>query len=64
MQHVIEEKVYDKKLMDDTVRKLAWKHLQENMIVNGNRLIDKRTVEVLGEALYLEVDYTRWENKF
>ena len=31
-QKVIDEKVYDQKLMDDTVRKLAWDGLQKNMM--------------------------------
>ena len=40
--------------MDNAVRKLAWKYLQENMVVDGDMLIDKRT----GEVLDPEVDYT------
>ena len=28
-QQVIDEKVYNKRLMDDTVRKLAWERLQK-----------------------------------
>ena len=43
-QQVIDQKVYDQKLMEDTMRKLAWKRLQENMI-------DKRTGEVLNPEL-------------
>ena len=59
-QQVIDKKVYDQKLMDDTVRKLAWDSLQENMVVNGDMMIDRRTGEVLGP----EADSTYWENKF
>ena len=32
--------------MDDTVRELAWEHLQENMVVDSDMLIDKKTSEV------------------
>ena len=46
--------MYGQKLMDNAVRKLAWKYLQENMVVDGDMLIDKRT----GEVLDPEVDYT------
>ena len=59
-QQVIDEKVYDQKFMDAAVRKLAWKHLRENTVLNGDTLIDKRT----GEVLESEVDYTRWKDKF
>ena len=45
--------------MYDTVRKIAWKRLQKN-IVDGDTMIDKRT----GEALGPEVDSTYWEDKF
>ena len=40
-QQVIGEKVYDQRLMNDTVRKLAWKHLRENTSVDGDMMIDK-----------------------
>ena len=32
--------------MDDAVRELAWEHLQENMVVDSDILIDKKTNEV------------------
>lgn len=32
--------------MDDTVRELAWEHLQENMVVDSDMLKDKKTSEV------------------
>ena len=41
--------------MDDAVRKLAWKQLQENTAVDGDMLTDRAT----GEVLDPEVDYTR-----
>ena len=45
---------YDTKFMDDAVRKLAWKHLEENTVVEGDMMIDIRTGKILGP----EVDYT------
>ena len=59
-QQLIDERVYDQKLMTDTVRKLAWKQLQENMVVGGDMMIDRRT----GKVLDSEVDYTRWNDEF
>lgn len=38
--------------MADAVKKLAWKHLQENMVVDGGILVDRTT----GKALTPEVD--------
>ena len=46
-QQVIDEKVYDQNLMDDTVRKLAWEGLQKNMVMDGDTMIDRRTGEEL-----------------
>ena len=45
-QQIIDKKVYDQKLMDDTLRKLAWNGLQKNMVIDGDVIIDKRTGEV------------------
>ena len=59
-QQVIDKKVYDQKLMDDTVMKLAWDRLQENMVMNGDVMIDRR----IGEVLRPEADSTYWKNKF
>ena len=59
-QQVIYEKVYDQKLMDDTVRKPARDELQKNIVMDGDTMIDRRT----GEVLNPEVDYTYWKNKF
>ena len=53
-QQVIDHKIYDQKLMEDTVRKLAWRRFQENIVMDGDTMIDKRT----GEVLNLEVDST------
>ena len=51
-QQVIDQKVYDQKLMEDTIRKLAWEGLQKNIVMDGDTMIDKRT----GEVLNPEVD--------
>ena len=59
-QQLIDEKLYDQKLIGDTVRKLPWNELQRNIVIDGNMMIDIKTGEVLGS----EVDYTRWNEKF
>ena len=59
-QHTIDQHVYDQRLMDDTIRKLAWEGLQKNIVMDGNAMIHKRT----GEVLNPEVDSTYWEDKF
>ena len=41
--------------MDDTIRKLAW----ENIVMDGDTMIDKRPGEVSGP----EVDSTYWQEK-
>ena len=46
-EQVIDQKVYDQKLMEDIVRKLAWEGLEINFVVDGDSMIDKRTGEVL-----------------
>ena len=46
-QQVIDKRVYDEELMDDTVRKLAWDGIQKNIVMDGDTLIDRRTGEVL-----------------
>ena len=46
-QQVIDQKIYDQKLMEDTMRKLAWEGLQKNILMDGDTMIDKRTGEVL-----------------
>ena len=59
-QYVIDKKVFDPKLMDDAVRKLAWGALQKHIVIDGNRMIEKRT----GEVLDPEVNLTYWKEKF
>ena len=59
-QRIIDQHVYDQKLMDDTIRKLAWEGLQKNIVMDGDTMIDKR----MGEVLNPEVDSTYWKDKF
>ena len=59
-QQAIDTKVYDQKLMDDTLRKLAWDELQKNIVIDGDTMIDRRT----GAVLHPEVDSTYWKDKF
>ena len=59
-QQTIDQHVYDQRLMDDTIRKLAWEGLQKNIVMDDDMMIDKRTGEVLGP----EVDSKYWEDKF
>ena len=58
-QQAIDQKIYDQKLMNDTVRKLAWVRLQKNIVMNGDTMIDGKT----GEVVDREVDCTCWQNK-
>ena len=59
-QQIINQKIYDQRLIEATVRKLAWEGLQRNIVMDGDTSIDKRTGEVLGP----EVDSTYWKDKF
>ena len=59
-QQIIDQHVYDQKLMDEMIRKLALEGLQQNIVMDGDTMIDKRT----GEALGPEVDSTHWKEKF
>ena len=59
-QQNINQHVYDQKLMDDMIRKLAQERLQKNIVTDGDTMIDKRT----GKMLDPEVDSTYWKDKF
>ena len=59
-QQAIDQHVYDQKLMDDTIRKLAWEGLQKNVVMDGDTMIDKST----GKVLDPEVDSTYWKDEF
>ena len=58
-QQVIDQKIYDQRLMDDTVRQLAWDELQKNIVMGGDTMIDKETGEMLGP----KVDSMYWKTK-
>ena len=47
-QQIIDQHMYDQRLMDDTIRKLAWGGFQKNIVMDGERMIDKRTGMRLG----------------
>ena len=42
-QQVIDEKLYDQKLMDDAIRKLACDELQKNIVIDDDMMINRRT---------------------
>ena len=46
--------------MADAIRKFAWEGLEKNIVIDGDRMIDKRT----GVVLDPEVDSTYWKDKF
>ena len=54
-QQVTDDRPYYEKLKDDAVRKRAWDELKKNLVMNGDMMVDIRTVEFLGP----KVDYTR-----
>ena len=54
-----DQHVHGQKLMNDTIRKLAWDGLQKNIVTDGNTMTDKRAGEVLGP----EADSTYWKDK-
>ena len=60
-QQITDQYVYDQKLMDDTIRKLAWKGLQKNIVMDGD---DMMTVKRTGELLDAEVDLMYLKEKF
>ena len=59
-QQVINKKVYEQKLMDDTMRKIAWNELHKSIVMDGDVMIDGRT----GEVLHPEIDFTYWKDRF
>ena len=59
-QQIIDQHMYDQRLIEDTVRKLAWEGLRKNIVTNDDTMIDKRT----GEVLDPEVDSSWWNDKF
>ena len=59
-QQIIDQHVHDQRLVDDTIRKLAWEELQKHIVMDGDTMIDKRT----GEVLDPEVDSTYCKDTF
>ena len=59
-QQVIDQRVYDQRPMDNTLKILASERLQKNIVWDDDTMIDKRTGKVLGP----EVDFTYWKEKF
>ena len=59
-QQVINKKVYNQRLMDDTMKNLAWDGLQKNIVMDGDTMRNWRT----GEVLSPEIDFTYWKNNF
>ena len=59
-QQVIDQKIYDQKLMENTMRKVTWEGLQRNSVIDGDRMIVKMTAEVLKP----EVNSTYSKEKF
>ena len=59
-QQITDQRVYDEKLMEDTMKKLTWERLQKNIVMDGDTMIDKRK----GEVLDPEIDSTYWKDKF
>ena len=59
-QQIIDQKVYDQKMMEDTMRNLSWEGLQRNIVMGGDTMINN----VTGELLDPEADSTYWTNKF
>ena len=59
-QQAIDQKVYDQRVIDDLIRKLASEGLQKNILMDGDTMIDKEIGRVLGP----EVGFTYWKDKF
>ena len=59
-QQVIDQKVYDQKVMENMMKKLAWEGLQRNIVTDRDMIINKRT----GEVLDPEVDSMYWKDNF
>ena len=47
-QQVVDEKLDDQKLSENAIRKLVWDSLWKNTVMDGEIMVDKRKVEVLG----------------
>ena len=45
---MVDEKLDDQKLSENAIRKLVWDSLWKNIVMDGEIMVDKRKVEVLG----------------
>ena len=59
-EQIIDQKLFDQKLVEDTMRNSHGRDLKKNIVMDGDMMIDKRT----GEVLDPEVDSTYWKDKF
>ena len=61
-QQITDQNLYDQRLINDTIRKLAWDGLRKNIVIDeeSDIMIDKRT----GEVLDPEVDSTHWKDRY
>ena len=60
-QQVIDQKIYDQRLMEDTMRKLACERLQKNIVMDGDTMINNRTSEVWVLWLILNIEKTNFK---
>ena len=52
-QQFIDQNVYDQKLMEVTMRKIAWEGLQRNIgVMDGDTMINKRLIPHTGKASF------------
>ena len=63
-QQIIDQKVYDQKLMEDTMRKLAWERLQRNIVMDGDTMIDKKPVRCWILRLIRHIGNTNFKTIF
>ena len=59
-QQAIDQYVSNQKLIEDMMRKLAWKRLQTYNVIDADTMIDKRT----GRVLNPEADSSYWKDNF
>ena len=60
-KQVIDEQVYDQKLMEDTVRKLAWDELQTNIVMDDDVMLERKIGEVLDPKLISRIGKTNFK---
>ena len=58
---VINKKMHDQKLIDDTLKKLTWDELQKNIMMDGDTIIDRRIGEVMDPEFDSTVDKTKFK---